>query len=116
MYGAGLPDTAAGRPRPPGAAGPAGGLQGPGNPRTPPPGGQVQPSDFHYGQTIHKTIPRNLEGAARCAGLLLSPAEGFRPWARLVLPFVLKKRAFYAFFFAYFRPFLVCSGNLINFK
>ena len=71
MYAAGLPDPAAGRPRPPGAAGPAGGLQGPGDPCPPPLGGQVQHSDFNYGQTIHKTISRNLEGTACCAGLLL---------------------------------------------
>ena len=115
MYGTGLPDPAAGRPRTPGAAGPAGGLQGVEDPRPHPPGGQVQRSDFHCGQTIHKTIVRNLEGTARCAGLLLPPAEGFRLWARLLLPFVLKKGLF-MLCFAYFRPFSKSSSSLINFK
>ena len=50
MYAAGLPDPAAGHPLPPGAAGPAGGLQGAGDPRPPQTGRQVQRSDFHYGQ------------------------------------------------------------------
>ena len=62
MYAAGLPDPAAGHPLPPGAAGPAGGLQGAGDPRPPPTGRQVQRSDFHYGQ---KSIEQIIENVAK---------------------------------------------------
>ena len=64
----------------------------------------------------HKLLPfyKVLEDTARYVGLLLAPAEGFGGGQGFFCPSG-KKIIFYDVF-AFFRPFLGFSSNLINFQ